>query len=281
MPAEFTAQASIPEASEKASIIRLRKYLDKGIDNYPDKEFLHESSSHMSTYLPSGVISAGTVVNKALDIFPSDKLVGKSSKDMSPVEDFIREVAWRDFYKHTVSFWPHLAMDLPFNLASGNMEWTNDESIFERWCYGTTGVPIIDAIMRKLLAEGYINNRARMITGSFLSKNLLIDWRWGERWFRNRLFDCNLASNVGGWGFISSTGVDAQPYFRVLNMGRQSQAFDPDGKLIKKWVLVLKSSQNIHSMVQKVKGYPEAIVDAKGSRQRALDTYSKGLYGGK
>lgn len=281
LPTEFTAQGEIAEASEEAAISRLRKYLKEGIENYPTKDILvHETSSHMSTYLSVGIISARTVVNEAFHLVPGGKLVGKSPKDMVPVEEFIREVAWRDFYKHTMCFWPYLSMDLPFNLASEEMEWIDDESIFEKWCYGKTGVPIVDAIMRKLFAEGYINNRARMITGSFLSKNLLIDWRWGERWFRNRLIDCDFASNVGGWGFLSSTGVDAQPYFRILNMERQSQAFDPDGKFIKKWVPELKDSQNIHSIVQKTENYPEAIVDLKESRQRALDRYSECLYGG-
>lgn len=279
LPSEFTAQGNIDEASEEAAITRLRKFLEEGIDNYPKKDILiHESSSHMSAYLSVGIISARTVVNEAFRFIPGDKLLGKSPKDMIPVEEFIREVAWRDFYKHTMSFWPYLSMDLPFNLASENMKWINEEPNFEKWCYGKTGVPVIDAIMRKLLLEGYINNRARMITASFLSKNLLIDWRWGERWFRNRLIDCDLASNVGGWGFLSSTGVDAQPYFRVFNMERQSQAFDPDGEFIKRWVPELKDAHNVHSLVQKAKSYPEAIVDLKGSRQRALDTYSQGLY---
>ncbi|GAV46987.1 hypothetical protein ZYGR_0C00290 [Zygosaccharomyces rouxii] len=279
LPAEFTAQGNVAEASEEAAISRLRKYLEDGIDKYPEKDILiHESSSHMSAYLSVGVISARTVVNEAFHLVPGDKFVGKSPKDMIPMEEFIREVAWRDFYKHTMSFWPYLSMDLPFNLASENMKWINEEPNFEKWCYGKTGVPVIDAIMRKLLLEGYINNRARMITASFLSKNLLIDWRWGERWFRNRLIDCDLASNVGGWGFLSSTGVDAQPYFRVFNMERQSQAFDPDGEFIKRWVPELKDAHNVHSLVQKAKSYPEAIVDLKGSRQRALDTYSQGLY---
>lgn len=281
LPVEFALDTSSNEnleASEKAGLTRLRSFLEKDIHNYDQKDFLSsENSSHLSSYLSLGVVSARIVVNQAFSLIGKD-LVGKSPKDMTPTEEYIREVAWRDFYKHAFCCWPYLSMDIPFNLGSKEIKWINDITNFEKWCYGKTGVPIIDAIMRKLISEGYINNRARMITASFLSKNLLTDWRWGERWFRKHLIDCDLASNVGGWGFCSSTGIDAQPYFRVFNMERQSQAYDPTGKFIRKWVPELKDVANVHMLNQSVQDYPEPIIDSKSSRQRALQVYKDGLY---
>ncbi|CAR30017.1 ZYRO0G22418p [Zygosaccharomyces rouxii] len=279
LPSQFLSSTTIPDASEDAAWSRLTTFLQKNVGNYLDKDtLLTEASSHLSPYLALGILSARCVVNEAFRLVGS-RLVGKSPKDMTPVEQFIREVAWRDFYKDVICFWPYLSMDIPFNLSSLEIKWDNNFSNFQKWCLGKTGFPIVDAIMRKLSQDGYINNRARMITASFLSKNLLIDWRWGEKWFRKHLIDCDLASNVGGWGFVSSTGADAQPYFRVFNMERQSRAFDPNGEFIKKWVPELKNSKNVHSSIQEVESYPNPITDSKSSRQRALEIYNEGLYG--
>lgn len=279
LPSQYVSSAPIPDASEDAAWSRLITFLQVSAGGYQDKDLLPtESSSHLSCYISLGILSARCVVNEAFKLIGS-RLVGKSPKDMTPVEQFIREVAWRDFYKNIICFWPYLSMDVPFNLSSLEIRWDNNFSNFQKWCLGNTGFPVVDAIMRKLLQVGYINNRARMITASFLSKNLLIDWRWGEKWFRKHLIDCDLASNVGGWGFISSTGADAQPYFRIFNMERQSRTFDPDGEFIKKWVPELKDSENVHSSNQEVENYPSPITDSKSSRQKALEIYNEGLYG--
>ncbi|AQZ15857.1 hypothetical protein BZL39_J00220 [Zygosaccharomyces parabailii] len=283
LPIGFALNVNCPlskilDASEDAGMSRLQEFLGNSIKKYDQKDLLpDERSSHLSAFLSVGLISARTVVNSAFSLLGGN-LVGKSPKDMSPAEEFIREVAWRDFYKHAFCYWPYLSMDIPFNLGSVGIKWLNDKSHFEKWCYGKTGVPIVDAIMRKLLFEGYINNRARMITASFLSKNLLIDWRWGEKWFRKHLIDCDLASNIGGWGFCSSTGIDAQPYFRIFNMERQSKTYDPSGNFIRKWVPELKNVENVHATQQHVESYPDPIVDSKQSRQRALNAYKDGLY---
>lgn len=280
LPSQFISSSPISNTSEDDAWSTLTTFLQQNVGKYPEKDILiTENSSHLSTYLTLGILSARCVVNQAFKHMNSPKLVGKSPKDMTPVEQFIREVAWRDFYKNIVCIWPYLSMDLPFNLSSLEIKWDNDFNNFQRWCLGKTGFPIVDAIMRKLSQDGYINNRARMITASFLSKNLLIDWRWGEKWFRKHLIDCDLASNVGGWGFVSSTGADAQPYFRVFNMERQSKAFDTNGEFIKKWVPELENSKNVHSPDQEAEGYPSPIIDPMSSRERALETYNEGLYG--
>lgn len=194
--------------------------------------------------------------------------MNKDIKKNNSLETFIKEVAWRDFYKHAISYWPFLSMDLPFKFETLNIKWENDVFLFEKWCYGETGIPIVDAIMLKMLKTGYINNRSRMITASFLAKNLLIDWRWGERWFRKHLIDYDTASNVGGWGFCASTGIDCQPYFRVFNMKLQSEKYDPEGKFIRHW---LENDENDSDNVHEPK--PNAIVDLRDSRERVLERF--------
>ncbi|CCF57478.1 hypothetical protein KAFR_0C04870 [Kazachstania africana CBS 2517] len=224
-----------------------------------------EGSSHLSAFISSGLISTRTIVNKTYKL-NGNKLANKDIKNNNSLENFIREIAWRDFYKNAVCYWPYLSMDLPFNLSTMDIKWDNNVENFIKWCKGITGIPVVDAIMRKLLNTGYINNRSRMITASFISKNLLIDWRWGERWFRRHLVDYDLASNVGGWGFCSSTGLDAQPYFRIFNMDLQAKKYDPKRDFVDKWIPELKDED---------KEYPSPIVDLKASRQRALEAFKE------
>ena len=146
------------------------------------------------------------------------------------------------------------------------IEWVNDECDFEAWCAGKTGFPIVDAGMRELNATGYMHNRVRMITASFLCKDLLIDWRWGEAYFAEKLLDFDLASNNGGWQWAAGTGVDAAPYFRIFNPISQQEKFDPDLKYINRWVPELGTAE-----------YPKPIVDHKVARQRTLQTYKTAL----
>lgn len=278
LPSEFAGYipeggAEIPEASEKAALEQLSIFLKDKIHNYEDKDHLpDEGSSHLSCYITSGLISTRVIVKESVKE-SNGAVAAKDVRKNSPVQEFIREVAWRDFYKHAFSNWPFLSMDIPYHFELNDMKWRDDEEAFKNWCEGTTGVPIVDAIMRKLLCTGYINNRARMITASFMCKNLLLDYRWGERWFRRHLIDFDLASNVGGWGFCSSTGIDSQPYFRILNMEIQSKKFDPDGDYIRKWVPELKDCKDVHTFHLARKGYKSAIVNYKKSREDALATY--------
>jgi deoxyribodipyrimidine photo-lyase len=200
---------------------------------------------------------------------------------------YISEIAWRDFYKHVLAHWPFVCMNKPFKYEYTNIEWEYNDDHFAAWKEGRTGFPIVDAAMRQLNEMGYMHNRCRMITASFLAKDLLLDWRMGERYFMEHLIDGDFASNNGGWGFSASTGVDPQPYFRVFNPLLQSEKFDAEGEYIRRWVPELREvvdTKAIHDpygrgatkQVEKA-GYPRPIVDHKQCRERALARYKEGL----
>jgi deoxyribodipyrimidine photo-lyase len=180
-------------------------------------------------------------------------------------ETWLNELIWRDFYHMILWHFPHVETKA-FKPAYDQIEWRNDAEEFEAWCMGKTGYPIIDAGMRELNETGFMHNRVRMITASFLTKHLLIDWRWGEAYFAQKLLDYDLAANNGGWQWAAGSGCDAAPYFRVFNPELQTQRFDPEMTYIKKWVPELDT-----------KVYPESIVDHKFARERVLKTYKKAL----
>lgn len=170
-----------------------------------------------------------------------------------------------------------------------NLEWEYDLAQFNAWCEGKTGFPIVDAAMRQLKHSAWMHNRTRMIVSSFLSKDLLIDWRLGEQFFMKHLIDGDFASNHGGWGFGSSTGVDPQPYFRIFNPLRQSERFDPNGDYIRHWVPELRNIEGsaIHDPygrgareTAEKNGYPRPIVNHSESRSKALERYKKASHGG-
>jgi deoxyribodipyrimidine photo-lyase len=165
-----------------------------------------------------------------------------------------------------------------------NLEWEYNAAHFDAWCQGKTGYPIVDAAMRQLNSDAWMHNRARMVVSSFLSKDILIDWRRGEQHFMDRLIDGDFASNHGGWGFGSSTGVDPQPYFRIFNPLRQSERFDPDGEYIRHWVPELRNvkSKAVHepykrgaAEIAERNGYPRPIVDHSETREKTLSCYKK------
>jgi deoxyribodipyrimidine photo-lyase len=180
-------------------------------------------------------------------------------------DKYFNELVWREFYQMILWHFPHVT-ERSFKPQYDRLVWRNDEKEFERWCNGTTGYPIVDAGMRELSATGYMHNRVRMITASFLTKFLLIDWRWGEAWFAKKLLDFDLASNNGGWQWSAGTGVDAAPYFRIFNMEEQTKKFDGKFEYIRKWVPEFQELT-----------YPRPMVDYKMARQRCLDFYKKGL----
>ncbi|MFA9204486.1 MAG: FAD-binding domain-containing protein, partial [Flavobacteriales bacterium] len=159
--------------------------------------------------------------------------------------------------------------------------WSYDQVAFERWCQGKTGIPLVDAAMRCLNATGFMHNRLRMVVAMFLTKNLLIDWRWGERYFSQQLIDCDLASNNGGWQWSASTGNDAAPYFRVMNPSTEGKTYDPDALFIKQWLPELRhlTAKQIHDLnvTAKVKGYCAPMVDLKASRVKAIEAFKQGV----
>ncbi|MCC5938040.1 MAG: deoxyribodipyrimidine photo-lyase [Lunatimonas sp.] len=213
--------------------------------NFPAKP----GTSRLGIHLRFGTISIRKLVSEAMPLN----------------ETFLNELIWREFYMMILYHAPQV-VNQAFKPAYDHIPWRNNEEEFQAWCTGNTGYPIVDAGMRELNATGYMHNRVRMITASFLTKHLLIDWRWGEAYFAKKLLDFELASNNGGWQWAAGTGTDAQPYFRVFNPTSQQEKFDKDRKYIQKWVPEWNSPN-----------YPKPIVDHKFARERALETYKAAL----
>jgi deoxyribodipyrimidine photo-lyase len=180
-------------------------------------------------------------------------------------ETFLNELIWRDFYQMILWHFPHV-VGHAFKPEYDRIKWRNNEKEFAAWCAGNTGYPIVDAGMRELNSTGFMHNRVRMIVASFLTKHLLIDWRWGEAWFAKKLLDFDLASNNGGWQWAAGSGCDAAPYFRVFNPYLQTQKFDPDLKYIRHWVPEFEELT-----------YPHPIVVHEQARKRCLETYAVAL----
>ncbi len=180
-------------------------------------------------------------------------------------ETWLNELIWREFFMSILWHFPHVT-DNSFRKKYDSIMWRNNEDEFDKWCTGMTGYPIVDAGMRELNATGFMHNRVRMITASFLTKHLLIDWRWGEAYFAGKLLDYELSSNNGNWQWAAGTGCDAAPYFRVFNPAEQTRKFDPDLAYIKKWVPEAGTP-----------AYPRMMIDHAFARERALKTYRSGL----
>lgn len=181
-------------------------------------------------------------------------------------ETYLNELIWRDFYQMILWHFPKVGKGHAFKAEYEKIKWRNNEEAFQKWCEGKTGYPIVDAGMRELNATGFMHNRVRMIVASFLTKHLLIDWRWGEAYFANKLLDFDLSANNGGWQWAASSGCDAAPYFRVFNPYLQTEKFDKDLKYIKKWVPEFQDFN-----------YPQPIVVHDMARKRVLETYAAAL----
>ncbi len=222
----------------------IKKYTDQR--NYP----AIKGTSHLGVHLRFGTISIRQLANHA--------------KDLN--ETFLNELIWRDFYHTILWHFPHVRTGSSFRKEYDFIEWRNDEQEFEKWCNGQTGYPIVDAGMRELNATGFMHNRVRMIVASFLTKHLLIDWRWGELYFAKKLLDFDYAANNGGWQWAAGSGCDAVPYFRVFNPTLQTEKFDKDLKYIRKWVPELDSFD-----------YVQPMVKHEDARKRALEVYGRTL----
>ena len=225
------------------------------LKNYAeDRDFpAKDATSRISLHLRFGTISIRELVKEA-----------QNQKS----EVWLSELIWRDFYFSILYHFPHSAT-ASFRKEYDQIKWRNNEKEFDAWCNGKTGYPIVDAGMRELNQTGFMHNRVRMIVASFLTKHLLIDWRWGERYFARKLLDFELSSNVGGWQWAAGSGVDAAPYFRIFNPYEQVKKFDKDLKYIKKWVPEFSDPFK----------YPKPIVDHKLARERCLETYKEALSG--
>ena len=180
-------------------------------------------------------------------------------------EVYLKELIWREFFMQILYHFPHVA-NHSFKAKYDNISWELNEEHFGRWCEGKTGYPIVDAGMRELNSTGIMHNRVRMITASFLTKHLLIDWRWGEAYFANKLLDFDLAANNGNWQWVAGCGCDAAPYFRIFNPAEQQRKFDPEMNYVKKWVSEFGT-----------KNYPDPIVEHTFARNRVLERFKKAL----
>jgi len=209
-----------------------------------------DSTSKLGPHLRFGTVSVRQKMTKAR---------------MEENSTFLKELIWREFFMQILWHFPHTHKD-SFKSKYDRIPWRNNEEEFKKWCEGKTGYPLVDAGMRQLNQTGFMHNRVRMLVGSFLCKHLLIDWRWGEAYFAEKLHDYDMSSNVGNWQWVAGSGVDAAPYFRIFNPTSQIQKFDKQHKYIQKWV---PDYQELT--------YPQPMVDHKFARERCLKTYKEAL----
>jgi deoxyribodipyrimidine photo-lyase len=265
-------------AGEQEALVRLEEFLYKKIYTYADdrNRMDLDGTSALSPYLRFGILGLHQAVHAAQQAMNA----AGGAESRRNAEIWLNELIWREFYIQILYHFPHVAQD-PFNPSLANIPWRNDESDFAAWKQGRTGMPIVDAAMRQLKETGWMHNRARMIAASFLVKDLLIDWRWGEAWFMENLLDGDPAANNGGWQWTAGTGTDAAPYFRIFNPVLQSEKFDPNGDYIRKWVPELGNlnKKEIHAPWKfeiTISGYPEKpIVDREIVKERALKAYNE------
>lgn len=260
----------IPEAGSLAAFNQLKAFSPK-INNYAgDRDIPSiDGTSKLAMYLKNGSISSSQVI-----LFLN--LKGYLKKTYGK-EVFFSELIWREFYYHILYHFPEVEHEA-FNKKYNKLKWENSKSLFEKWKKGETGFPIVDAAMKQLNQTGWMHNRLRMIVGSFLTKDLLIDWKWGEQYFMEKLLDGDVAANNGGWQWVASTGVDACPYFRVFNPWLQGKKFDPDGKFIKEYLPELKDldAKFLHSPNLMLSAqYMSPIIDHDTQRFKILKIFKE------
>ncbi|CAH8238619.1 deoxyribodipyrimidine photo-lyase [Vibrio aestuarianus] len=255
---------------------QLRQFCRDRVENYQqERDFpARESTSSLSPYLAIGALSARQCMARLY----AESYSGVLSEG---AQTWLSELVWREFYQHLIVFRPDLCKSKDFVVWGSQLEWWDNPAAFERWKLGQTGFPIVDAAMRQLNQTGWMHNRLRMVVASFLTKDLHIDWRLGERYFMQMLVDGDYAANNGGWQWCASTGCDGQPYFRIFNPTSQGERFDPQGAFIRHWVpeLASLSNQLIHtpwkSPAVNSLSYPAPMVDHKVEREITLRLYKE------
>lgn len=271
-------------AGEAEAHSRLRRFAHNLIYQYKaqrDRLDLAGTSS-LSPYLRFGMLSARQATVATL----AARAAAPDSEAAAGAQSWLNELIWREFYHHILYHFPHVRGG-NFRADYDRVVWRNDPDDWEAWRAGQTGYPVIDAALRQLTTTGWMHNRARMLVAAFLTKDLLIDWRWGERWFMQQLVDGDLAANNGGWQWSAGTGTDAAPYFRIFNPVTQAQKFDPEGRFIRRWLpeldpvprAYLHAPWTMPAEVQAQVGcrigrdYPPPVVDHQWARERALTAY--------
>ncbi len=242
------------------------------IDYVKNRNDLTYKTTFLSAYIKFGCVSLREVLYGFKNNLPDSSA-------------FFNELYWHDFYAQAIYHYPKVLNGKSMDERFDKIKWTGSYTLFEKWCNGNTGFPVVDAAMKQINTTGFMHNRARMIVASFLVKTLLCDWRWGEKYFAQNLLDYDPCSNVGGWLWSAGGGFDSQPYFRIFNPWMQSEKFDKEAKYIKYWIPELKDvpPKDIHNWSEAyikytdtVK-YPSPCVDYSANRIKALDLYKKYL----
>jgi deoxyribodipyrimidine photo-lyase len=273
-------------AGETTAQATLAQFVRAAVYHYGDERdrLDTDGTSALSPYLRFGMLSARAVVAAARQAIAG----APSPAARASAEAWQNELIWREFYNTILYHFPEV-LNRAFRANLRHVRWVNDAAAFQAWCDGRTGYPAVDAAMRQLAATGWMHNRARMITASFLVKDLLIDWRLGEQWFMQHLIDGDLAANSGGWQWVAGVGTDAAPYFRVFNPTRQARRFDPYGDFARAWVRELrwvpdafihepwKMPPEAQRRARCVVGrdYPAPLVEHEVARRKAVEAYRR------
>ena len=262
-------------AGEVAAQDRLANFLSSKVKSYSEKRNspILDGTSRISPYLALGILSPKRCILEGLKLNNFEFTSGNKG-----ICKWIDEIVWREFYRNIMHSFPRVSQNKPFKAETESIQWRHSDKELEAFYTGNTGFPIVDAGIRQMLAEGWMHNRLRMVVAMFFTKNMLHDWRLGERFFMQNLIDGDFSSNNGGWQWSASTGTDAAPYFRIFNPITQSQNFDPSGEFIKQHIPELKglSSKEIHFPQADLLtsfDYPTPILDLKSSRERAINAF--------
>lgn len=280
-PLNFTKKHSVDmslwPAGETHALDRLSSFLALKVNSYSQSrnDPILDGTSRISPYLALGIISPKRCILEGLKLNNFEFTSGNKG-----ICKWIDEIVWREFYRNIMFSFPKVSMNLPFQDYTNHIQWRNSEKELKDFFQGKTGFPIVDAGIRQMLKEGWMHNRLRMVVAMFFTKNMLHDWRIGEKFFMQNLIDGDFCSNNGGWQWSSSTGTDAAPYFRIFNPITQSQNFDPEGKFIKKFIPELKdlSIKQIHQPQSDLflsTNYPKPMLDLKESRLRAIAAFKE------
>ena len=263
---------------EKAAREKLEEFGDRAINDYQQQRNFPgiEGTSMLSAALKFGAIGIRTVWEATLTALKNSR----SDESHASIETWQKELAWREFYQHAMYHFPELASG-PYRQQFKEFPWDNSEEHFQAWCDGKTGYPIVDAAMRQLNETGWMHNRCRMIVASFLTKDLMINWQWGEKYFMQKLYDGDLSANNGGWQWSASSGMDPQP-LRIFNPTSQAQKFDPEGEYMRQWLPELSSVDSELLVTGKVPpeereacGYPQPIVDHQQQQREFKRRYQQ------